>query len=232
MSRRVLVVDDEPDITALVAYHLAKDGYRVTTAGTGTQALEAARREPPDVVILDVMLPEMSGFDVLTELRGAPETQNVGVILLTALREEVDRVKGLTLEADDYLTKPFSPRELTLRVRAVLRRLGTGAAVGSVWSLGPLLVDRVAHVARVDGEEVTLTATEFKLLVTLAERPGRAHTRPQLLQSVWGAQPDIQTRTVDMHVQRLRGKLGAAADLIETVRGFGYRLRPPEEPID
>ena len=232
MTRRVLVVDDEPDITALVAYHLAKDGYRVTTAATGAQALEAARREPPDVVILDVMLPGISGFDVLTELRGTPETQNVGVILLTARREEEDRVKGLSLEADDYLTKPFSPRELTLRVKAVLRRLGAGGMTGSVFSLGNLLVDRIAHVARVDGEELALTATEFKLLVTLAERPGRVHTRPQLLQTVWGAQPDIQTRTVDMHVQRLRGKLGTAADLIETVRGFGYRLRPPDEPTN
>jgi two-component system phosphate regulon response regulator PhoB len=172
------------------------------------------------------MLPGVSGYDVLNELRARPETRDVGVILLTARREEADRVKGLTLGADDYLTKPFSPQELTLRVAALLRRLQAPAvAAGSSLIEGPLVIDRASHRVTLDGAEVQLTATEFKLLSMLVERRGRVQTRPQLLETVWDAQPDIQTRTVDMHVQRLRAKLGELGDLIETVRGFGYRFR-------
>lgn len=226
MSYRILVVDDEPDITALVAYHLARAGYRVSTAGNGQDALKAAREERPDVVVLDLMLPGVSGYEVLRELRQRRDTGDVGVILLTARREEADRIKGLSLGADDYLTKPFSPQELTLRVAALLRRLAAPAvAAGSSIVEGPLTIDRGAHKVTLDGEEIPLTATEFKLLLLLVERRGRVQTRPQLLESVWDAQPDIQTRTVDMHVQRLRGKLGPVGELIETVRGFGYRFR-------
>ena len=229
MSHRILVVDDEPDITALVAYHLAKAGYRVSTAANGPDALKAAREERPDIVILDVMLPGASGYDVLAELRRREETRDVGVILLTARREEPDRIRGLSLGADDYLTKPFSPAELALRVHALLRRLAAPAvASGSTLAAGPIAIDRSAHKVAVDGKEVELTATEYKLLLTLVERRGRVQTRPQLLETVWEAQPDIQTRTVDMHVQRLRTKLGEAGDLIETVRGFGYRFRGAE----
>jgi len=226
MSQRILVVDDEPDITALVAYHLARSGYRVSTAGTGQEALKAAREERPDVVVLDLMLPGLSGYDVLRELRRHPDTADVGVILLTARREEADRIKGLSLGADDYLTKPFSPQELTLRVGAVQRRLASPAvAAGSLLVEGRLWLDRGAHRVTLDGEEVTLTATEYRLLLTLVERRGRLQTRPQLLETVWDAQPDIQTRTVDMHIQRLRAKLGEVGEMIETVRGFGYRFR-------
>ena len=226
---RVLVVDDEPDITALVAYHLAKAGYRVSTAATGPEALKAAREERPDIVILDLMLPGVSGYDVLAELRRQEETRDVGVILLTARREEPDRIRGLSLGAYDYLTKPFSPQELSLRVQAVLRRLGSPAvSAGSTLAAGPISIDRSAHRVTVAGQELTLTATEYKLLLTLIERRGRVQTRPQLLETVWEAQPDIQTRTVDMHVQRLRTKLGEAGKLIETVRGFGYRFRATE----
>ncbi|HEU4698993.1 MAG TPA: response regulator transcription factor [Gemmatimonadales bacterium] len=226
MTHRILVVDDEPDITALVAYHLAKAGYRVSTAGTGAEALRAAREERPDVVVLDLQLPGVSGWDVLAELRRLDETREVGVILLTARREEADRIRGLSLGADDYLTKPFSPQELTLRVQAILRRLaGPTIATGGVLAAGPVRIDRAAHRASVNGRDLTLTATEYKLLLTLVERRGRVQSRPQLLETVWEAQPDIQTRTVDMHVQRLRTKLGEAGDLIETVRGFGYRFR-------
>jgi two-component system, OmpR family, phosphate regulon response regulator PhoB len=226
---RVLVVDDEPDITALVAYHLARAGYRVSTAATGPEALKAAREERPDIVILDLMLPGVSGYDVLAELRRREETRDVGVILLTARREEPDRIRGLSLGADDYLTKPFSPQELSLRVQAVLRRLGSPAvSAGSTLAAGPISIDRSAHRVTVAGQELTLTATEYKLLLTLIERRGRVQTRPQLLETVWEAQPDIQTRTVDMHVQRLRTKLGEAGKLIETVRGFGYRFRATE----
>lgn len=229
MTHRILVVDDEPDITALVAYHLAKAGYRVSTAANGPDALKAAREERPDIVILDVMLPGVSGYDVLAELRRREETRDVGVILLTARREEPDRIRGLSLGADDYLTKPFSPAELALRVNALLRRLAAPAvSSGSTLTAGPVTIDRSSHRVSVDGVEIELTATEYKLLLTLVERRGRVQTRPQLLETVWEAQPDIQTRTVDMHVQRLRSKLGESGDLIETVRGFGYRFRGAE----
>jgi two-component system phosphate regulon response regulator PhoB len=229
MTNRILVVDDEPDITALVAYHLAKAGYRVSTAANGADALKAARDERPDIVILDLMLPGVSGYDVLAELRRRDETRDVGVILLTSRREEADRIRGLSLGADDYLSKPFSPQELSLRVNALLRRLGAPAVYGgSTLSAGPITIDRSAHRVLLDGQELTLTATEYKLLLTLVERRGRVQTRPQLLETVWEAQPDIQTRTVDMHVQRLRSKLGETGKLIETVRGFGYRFRSTE----
>jgi two-component system phosphate regulon response regulator PhoB len=229
MTHRILVVDDEPDITALVAYHLAKAGYRVSTAANGPDALKAAKDERPDVVVLDLMLPGLSGYDVLAELRKRDETRDVGVIMLTARRDEPDRIRGLSLGADDYLTKPFSPAELTLRVQAILRRLGAPAVTaGSTLVAEGLTIDRAAHRVMLAGEELNLTATEYKLLVTLLERRGRVQSRPQLLETVWDAQPDIQTRTVDMHVQRLRSKLGEVGDMIETVRGFGYRFKNAE----
>jgi two-component system phosphate regulon response regulator PhoB len=228
-AHRILVVDDEADITALVAYHLAKAGYRVTTAANGRDALAAAREERPDLLVLDLMLPGVSGYDVLGELRRREETKDIGVILLTARKEEPDRIRGLSLGADDYLPKPFSPQELVLRVGAVLRRLAAPAvASGGLLSAGPIVLDRTAHRVTAGGAEVELTATEFKLLRTLLEREGRVQSRAQLLETVWHAQPDIQTRTVDMHVQRLRQKLGRAGDSIETVRGAGYRFRRPE----
>ena len=226
---RILVVDDEPDITALVAYHLARAGYRVKTAGSGPEALEAIAAEPPDLVVLDLMLPGRSGLEVLAELRSRDETRDVGVILLTARREETDRIRGLAEGADDYLTKPFSPAELVLRVKAVLRRLKAPAvAGGTLVKVGPLTVDRAALSVSVNGVPVEVTPIEYRLLLTLLERRGRVQSRPHLLETVWQAQPDIQTRTVDMHVKRLRAKLGAAGDLIETVRGFGYRIRDPD----
>jgi two-component system, OmpR family, phosphate regulon response regulator PhoB len=226
MTHRILVVDDEPDITALVAYHLARVGYRVSTAANGQDALKAAREERPEVVVLDLMLPGVSGYEVLRELRKRKDTEDIGIILLTARREEADRIKGLSLGADDYLTKPFSPQELTLRVAAVLRRLAAPAVLaGSSVVEGPLVIDRSAHRVTLDGTEVPLTPTEYKLLEALVERRGRVQTRAQLLETVWDAQPDIQTRTVDMHVQRLRTKLGSAGELVETVRSFGYRFR-------
>lgn len=229
MTHRILVVDDEPDITALVAYHLAKEGYRVATASNGPEALKAAAEAAPDLVVLDLMLPGVSGYDVLQELHRRPETKDLGVILLTARKEEVDRVKGLALGADDYVVKPFSPKELVLRVGAVLRRLsGPAVAAGSLLAAGPVTVDRAAHRVSVNGQDIVLTATEYRLLLMLAERRGRVQSRAQLLETVWEAHPSIQTRTVDMHVQRLRAKLGSAGDLIETVRGFGYRYRAAE----
>ncbi|MFN2317490.1 MAG: response regulator [Gemmatimonadales bacterium] len=229
MSHRILVCDDEPDITALVAYHLAKAGYRVSTAASGPEALKAARDERPDIVVLDLMLPGLSGYEILKELRAREETRDVGVILLTARREEPDRIKGLSLGADDYLTKPFSPQELTLRVAALLRRLAApSVSSGSSVTAGDLIIDRSEHRVILNGTELQLTATEYKLLDMLVERRGRVQSRERLLQDVWLHQPDMQTRTVDMHIQRLRSKLGDHANLIETVRGFGYRFRNPD----
>ena len=223
---RVLVVDDEPDIVALVAYHLAKAGYRVSTAATGNEAVEVARRDRPALLVLDLMLPGMSGYDVLQQLRAEEGTRNVGVLLLTARREEPDRIRGLSLGADDYLTKPFSPQELVLRVGAILRRLSAGGGAGDdVIEIGGIRIDRSAHQVTVGGDPVDLTPTEYRLLLILAERRGRVQGRRHLLETVWEAAPDIQTRTVDMHVQRLRAKLGPAGDVIETARGFGYRIR-------
>ncbi|HKV49998.1 MAG TPA: response regulator transcription factor [Gemmatimonadaceae bacterium] len=227
-GERVLVVDDEPDIVGLVAYHLAKTGYRVSTASTGGDALSMARDEHPALIVLDLMLPGMSGFEVLEQLRASDATRHVAVLLLTARREEADRIRGLLLGADDYLTKPFSPQELVLRVGAILRRVSAGGnAAADRLVIGPIAIDRAAHRVSVDAQDVELTPTEYRLLLTLAERRGRVQGRSHLLETVWDAAPDIQTRTVDMHIQRLRAKLGAASDLIETVRGFGYRLRPP-----
>ena len=230
-SHRILVVDDEPDITALVAYHLAKAGYRVITAANGRDALRTAREERPVLVVLDLMLPGVSGYDVLAELRRREETREVGVVLLTARKEEPDRIKGLSLGADDYLAKPFSPKELVLRVGAILRRLAAPpVAAGGRLVAGPITLDRNAHRVTVGDRELELTATEFKLLDRLIERRDRVQSRTQLLESVWQAQPDIQTRTVDMHVQRLRAKLAEAGGWIETVRGVGYRFREPPRP--
>lgn len=227
---RILVVEDERDIAALVAYHLTKEGYRVRTAEGGREALEAAAAERPDLMILDLNLPGYSGFDVLTEMRRQPMLGEVPVIVLTARREEADRVKGLELGADDYLTKPFSPRELVLRVGAVLRRAQSPAVAGSARVLrgGDIIVDLNALSVTVAGQLADLTPTEYRLLVALLERRGRVQSRDQLLHSAWDVHTQIETRTVDMHVQRLRSKLGPAGDSIETVRGFGYRFRNQE----
>jgi len=229
VSDRILVVDDEPEIVALVVYHLARAGYRVSSASSGTDALELARRERPALIVLDLMLPGLSGYEVLEALHNDPATADIAVLMLTARREEADRVRGLTLGADDYLTKPFSPQELVLRVQAIIRRVSSrGAQESDTLAIGPLSIDRSAHRVSVDGAEVDLTPTEYRLLLTLAERRGRVQDRGHLLETVWEAAPDIQTRTVDMHIQRLRSKLGVAGELIETVRGFGYRLTAPQ----
>jgi two-component system phosphate regulon response regulator PhoB len=228
---RILVVEDERDIGALVAYHLTREGYRVRTTEGGQEALESMRAERPDLIVLDLMLPGFSGYEVLHELRRRPEMVDVPVIVLTARRDEADRVKGLELGADDYVTKPFSPRELVLRVGAVLRRAQSPAVAsgGRTLRAGAIVVDLNALRVDLDGAELELTPTEYRLLVTLLERRGRVQSRQQLLESAWGIHARIETRTVDMHVQRLRTKLRGHGELIETVRGFGYRFRGRED---
>jgi two-component system phosphate regulon response regulator PhoB len=231
-AQRILVVEDEADIAALVAYQLTKAGYRVETAADGAEALRAIEKEVPDLVVLDRMLPGISGDEVLESLRSTDATSGVPVLILTARREEEDRVEGLELGADDYLTKPFSPRELVLRIQAILRRTVATPDGKRLISLGPLSIDLSGYEVTLDGEEIVLTPTEFRLLRALVEPPGRTQSRAQLLERAWDVESTvserIHTRTVDMHVQRLRGKLGPVGEWIETVRGFGYRLRVPE----
>ena len=234
-AARVLVVEDEPDIAALIAYQLTREGFRVETAASGTDALAAIHRELPDLLVLDRMLPGLSGDEVLKTLKGETATRALPVLVLTARREQEDRIAGFELGADDYLTKPFSPRELVLRVHAILRRARETAspAGGRTLVVGPLRMDLAAHQATVDGLEVVLTPTEFRLLQALVERKGRTQSRRQLLERAWDVKSEISdrlhTRTVDMHVRRLRAKLGTVGDCVETVRGFGYRFRVPEE---
>jgi two-component system, OmpR family, phosphate regulon response regulator PhoB len=228
VNERILVVDDEPDISALVTYHLVREGYRVSTAPDAATGLRAVEREAPDLLVLDVMLPGMSGLELLEEMRRRPETRSLPIILLTARKDEEARVEGLRVGADDYIAKPFSPRELVLRVGAVLRRVqqAPSAEVGvRIVRVGPFEINDSAAAAHVADHPLELTPTEYRLLLTLMERRGRVQSRRQLLESVWEVTAAITTRTVDMHVQRLRAKLGVHADWIETVRGFGYRFR-------
>ncbi|HXK25582.1 MAG TPA: response regulator [Myxococcota bacterium] len=224
MADRILVVDDEPDLLELVRINLRQAGYEVETAETGRDALDLLRRSPPDLVVLDLMLPDVSGTEICRRMRSDPELAELPIIMLTAKADEVDRVVGLELGADDYVTKPFSPRELTLRVRAVLRRRKPPAPPSESLAHGALRLDPGRHRCFVGSAEVALTAKEFDLLRTLMARPGRVLTRDQLLDEVWGTDIAVTTRTIDTHLKRLREKLGAASDLIETVRGVGYRF--------
>jgi two-component system phosphate regulon response regulator PhoB len=224
MSARVLVVDDEPDLLELVRVNLSQSGYTVETAASGTDALAALRRAPPDVMVLDLMLPDLSGTELCARVRADQRLTGLPIIMLTAKSEEIDRVVGLELGADDYVTKPFSPRELALRVRAVLRRRAPSGDEARVFEHGDLRVDPDSHRASVSGKEISLTAKEFQLLVALMGRPGRVMTRERLLDEVWGSDITVTSRTIDTHLKRLREKLGSAGDLIETVRGVGYRF--------
>ena len=225
MASDVLVVEDEPDIRNLIVHHLARDGFRCRTAGTGAEALTRVRAAVPDLVVLDLMLPEMSGLEVCRRLRGDPATAAVPIIMLTAKADEVDRIVGLELGADDYVAKPFSPKELVARVRAVLRRARPGEA-GRPLSAGRVSLDAARHVVTVDGRPVELTPKEFDLLHALLEAAGRVLSREHLLNRVWGYSraDEIESRTVDVHIRRLRAKLGPEERRITTIKGVGYRL--------
>jgi two-component system, OmpR family, alkaline phosphatase synthesis response regulator PhoP len=230
MSEKILVVDDEKDLVDLVCYNLEKAGFRAVRAYDGEAALRKAQAEGPDAVVLDLMLPLLDGWGVLKRLRAEPRSAKLPVLMLTARGEETDKVLGLELGADDYLTKPFSPRELVARVRALLRR--SKPAPAATPSLGPALsfegleIDPGAHEVRVKKKAVELTAREFQLLAYFAARPGRVVTREILLEELWQMDPDVETRTVDVHMRRLRQKLGPVAAMLKTVRGVGYKFAP------
>ncbi|MBI2928705.1 MAG: response regulator [Verrucomicrobia bacterium] len=224
MKPTIWVVDDEPDAVELIAFNLKAAGFNVAAAADGEEALKKARSHLPALIVLDLMLPEVDGLEVCKVLRRDPATAAIPIIMLTAKAAEVDRVLGLELGADDYLTKPFSPRELVLRVKNLLRRGQERTASKEQIQAGDLFVDAPGHVVKVKGREVELTATEFKLLVLLAQRRGRVQTRDQLLRDVWDYAAEVDTRTVDVHMRRLREKLGPAARHLETIRGVGYRF--------
>jgi two-component system phosphate regulon response regulator PhoB len=228
--QRLLVVEDESDIAELLRRVFSKEGFQVDVAHDGLTALESLRREPPDLVILDWMLPEISGIEVLKEMRARPESRIVPVIMLTARREEIDRVIGLELGADDYVTKPFSARELVLRIRGLLKRGERHADPNEgTLRLGPIDIDAAEHRALLDGNSLSLTLTEFRLLADLVRARGRVRTRESLLAEVWGYDSEVLSRTVDTHVRRLRSKLGSAAGWLVTVRGVGYRIQDPAD---
>jgi phosphate regulon transcriptional regulator PhoB len=225
MTREVLVVEDEPDIRRLVVLHLERDGFRCRTATTGPEALREVQKAAPDLVVLDLMLPDLDGLEVCRQLRGDRRTAAVPIIMLTAKSDEVDRIVGLEVGADDYVAKPFSPKELVARVRAVLRRVRS-TDEPRILSVGPVVLDPSRHGVSVHGRPVELTPKEFDLLQALLEAAGRVLSREHLLNHVWGyARADeIESRTVDVHVRRLRAKLGDAGHRIATVKSVGYRF--------
>lgn len=228
--KKILVVDDEPDIVELVRHHLQQAGFQVLTARDGREALDLTQTQKPNLVVLDLMIPVLSGTEVARILKQGERTRHIPILMLTARGEETDRVVGFELGADDYVVKPFSPRELVLRIQAILKRDDTIEEKRSI-AFPPLLIDLESHLVLIGSEELALTSTEFRLLHYLARKPGRVYSRDQLLNEVWGYGDDVESRTVDTHIKRLRGKLKSAGDWIQTVRGVGYRFRPPHQAI-
>jgi two-component system phosphate regulon response regulator PhoB len=229
MTTHILIVEDEPDIAELVRFHLIRAGLSAEICRNGTEALEALRKHPPSMVILDLMLPDMDGIEICKRLKSRQDRSSVPVLMLTAKSAESDRILGLELGADDYLPKPFSPRELVLRVQAILRRTEERPITPTPFNIGPLTLNLESHRAFIDKRAVDLTVIEFKLLESLVEKNGRVARREELLNGVWGYRYTGGTRTVDTHIQRLRGKLGKLSNWIETVRGVGYRFRDPDD---
>ena len=223
-GRNILIIEDESDVADLLTLNLRKAGFRISTAADGASGLQKARDDRPDFIVLDLMLPKMLGLEVCRILKSDTATRHIPILMLTAKAEEIDRIVGLEFGADDYVTKPFSPREVVLRIKAILRR-AEGGAEDERLSADSIVIDPARHEVSVHGKRVNLTSLEFKLLRTLMQRRGRVQARDRLLNDVWGYESVIDTRTVDTHVRRLRKKLGKAADAIESVRGFGYRLR-------
>jgi two-component system phosphate regulon response regulator PhoB len=227
----LLVVEDEPDIGSLLEYLLGREGFTVSVARTGEEALCELERERPDLVVLDLMLPDVSGLEILQRIRRELSSQQTYVLVLSARKDEADRVRGFELGADDYMIKPFSPRELVLRIRKALGRPEAEAARPAGLAAGPIAIDPDKHEVRVSGEVVPLTLTEFRLLADLVRNAGRVRTRESLMTEVWGYDSQAMSRTVDTHIRRLRSKLGTAAPWLDTVRGVGYRVRRPQDDL-
>lgn len=223
-NNSILVADDETDVVDLISQNLRTAGFQVSNAIDGTSALSKARMERPALIVLDIMMPGLTGLEVCKLLKGDPNTEGISVLLLTAKAEEIDRILGFELGADDYLTKPFSPRELVLRVQSILRRKLGPETPNPILQVGDIVMDVECHQTAVSGRAIDLTVIEFKLLRTLMERVGRVQTRDHLLMQIWGYDRPVESRTVDTHMRRLREKLGRAGDQIQTVRGFGYRI--------
>jgi len=224
MGHKVFIVEDEPDLRDTLKYNLENEGFSVEAFSNGEDFLSSVDKNKPNLVILDLMLPGVSGLDVCRELRSNENYDGIGIVMLTAKSEEIDRIVGFELGADDYVTKPFSVRELILRVKVLLKKRTDDGANEQILEFGPILMNLDAHEVSIDGKIVNLTALEFKLLKHLLKRKGRVQTRDQLLGDVWGYSSEVTTRTVDTHIKRLREKLGEPGDLIQTIRGVGYRF--------
>tara|TARA_B100001989_G_scaffold251110_1_gene229581 strand:+ start:8531 stop:9211 length:681 start_codon:yes stop_codon:yes gene_type:complete len=224
MTSKVFIVEDEPDLRDTLTYNFENEGFTVKSFSNGESFLESLAKNKPNLVILDLMLPGISGLDVCRELRSDDNFNDIAVVMLTAKSEEIDRIVGFELGADDYVTKPFSVRELILRVKVLLKKRVESSANEKILAFGPITMNLDAHDVEVDGKNIILTALEFKLLKHLLKRKGRVQTRDQLLGDVWGYSSEVTTRTVDTHIKRLREKLGKPGDLIQTIRGVGYRF--------
>ena len=224
MSQKIYIVEDEPDIRETLKYNFSNEGFEVFTAPDGEEALSNIKKVLPDVLILDLMLPGVSGLDVCKSIRADDDIRDMSIIMLTAKGEEIDRVIGFELGADDYVTKPFSVRELILRVKVLLKKQRESLVQNKLVTFGPIRIDLDAHELKINDKEIVLTALEFKLLQHLVKRKGRVQTREQLLGDVWGYSAEVTTRTVDTHIKRLREKLGNTSDYIQTIRGVGYRF--------
>lgn len=228
IAGNILIVEDDKHISKLIKYNLEKAGFNCKIVITGEEALEVLDSQPIDLIILDIMLPKMDGFETCKQIRQDKRTSHIPIIMLTAKGQEVDKIVGFELGADDYIVKPFSPRELVLRVKAILKRGKLKEATKEILNIEQLVVDTARHKVKINNKEAKLTKMEFKLLVTLMSRKGRVQSRDQLLDDVWGVSSDVTTRTVDTHIKSLRQKLGKTGKLIETVRGIGYRIKEEE----
>lgn len=224
MAHKIYIVEDEPDLKDALTFNFENEGFKVNSFSDGESCLKEIKRKKPDLVILDLMLPRISGLDVCREIRASDTFNDIAVIMLTAKGEEIDRIVGFELGADDYVTKPFSVRELILRVKVILKKQSEMSANEKTIEYGPILMNLDAHNVTVDGKDIILTALEFKLLKHLLKRRGRVQTRDQLLADVWGLSSEVTTRTVDTHIKRLREKLDKTGNLIQTIRGVGYRF--------
>ena len=229
MPHRIFIVEDEPDLRDTLSFNFENEGFVVSSFPDGEKCLTSVKKNKPDLIILDLMLPGINGLDVCREIRSEEENNDVSIIMLTAKGEEIDRIVGFELGADDYVTKPFSVRELILRVKVLLKKRSDNQSAEKILEYGPVKMNLDAHSVLVDDIDVVLTALEFKLLKHLLKRRGRVQTRDQLLGDVWGYSSEVTTRTVDTHIKRLREKLGSTGDLIQTIRGVGYRFNNHSE---